>query len=525
MRAVDMKTAASPGLVYIAVNPAEEDVCRIGIAVGEAERARVRQLANPWHIFAERSVSDASAASAELCRRLNRYRNTARSSRREFLIPPDEAESLLDLIAGGFPLEARNEDDDAVAPVRIETVMETPEESVQEPGPEGDIARRIQSSQAAFIHDPPRWIGYALALLFVLIWAVVGPLAAPLAWLLMIPFCGLLVYLWLHAMYPLTHRALRGWGVDTLSRVTAGPEGLAVDGRLRVPASTLRAGFVVPPAPSGRSWREGPTVLLERKHRWPLMLLMGSVRDARELLRALGLDASQKAFSCHALCGKLTIGIDGIACAGSDGQQLFFSFPSVKDVSRYHLAAGGGVRSGDGSTSGGIRFVGEWGVDLELHDGRSVRIPVTRDENDPLTVPVEERIRECLVLSRKSHVPADATEALRRRGRPVEAWLKALRAIGSGANADHRTAPVPTETLWEIVESASSTPDDRIAAAVSLGSAGAEVNRDRLRIAAETTSAPRVRVALAAAADHDEAALIESLSAIEGVAKTREKEK
>jgi hypothetical protein len=76
----------------------------------------------------------------------------------------------------------------------------------------------------------------------------------------------------------------------------------------------------------------------------------------------------------------------------------------------------------------------------------------------------------------------------------------------------------------EEVSSASSTPDDRIAAAVSLGASGAEINRYRLRIAAETTSAPRVRVALAAAAVHDEEALIESLAAIESVAQRKEED-
>ncbi len=338
----------------------------------------------------------------------------------------------------------------------------------------------------------------------------------------MIPFgVAVLVIFWLGEIHRQTNRALRGWGINVRAAVSAGPEGLSINGRLRVPASALRAGFVVPDE------SRGPAVLLEGKRWWPMMIRMSSARDARQLLRSLGLDASQKTVTLRVVCGRLMIGIDGIACSGSDGKDFFLSFAEVQEVSTYHTTGMTRSISGGGYKGGGSSYItlpDEWGVDIALHDGRSVRVPVTNAKSNPVHEIIEERIRECLVLSRKSHVPADAPFALRRRGRPVEVWLKALRALGSGANADHRTAPVPPETLWEIVESASSTPDDRIAAAVSLGASGGELARDRLRIAAETTSAPRMRVALAAAADRDEEALIESLAAIESVAQRNEEE-
>ncbi len=74
------------------------------------------------------------------------------------------------------------------------------------------------------------------------------------------------------------------------------------------------------------------------------------------------------------------------------------------------------------------------------------------------------------------------------------------RALGSGAHATHRVAPIAVDRLWRIVESPATQPTIRAAAAVALGLRLDPRDRDRLRAAASATTAPRLRAALEAAA-------------------------
>ena len=89
---------------------------------------------------------------------------------------------------------------------------------------------------------------------------------------------------------------------------------------------------------------------------------------------------------------------------------------------------------------------------------------------------------------------------LHRGGRGLRGWIAELRALGMGVNAAHRTAPVPADRFWRIVESPGTPPTIRAAAAVALGPRLDARDRDRLRLAASTTVAPRLRLALEAAA-------------------------
>jgi len=89
-----------------------------------------------------------------------------------------------------------------------------------------------------------------------------------------------------------------------------------------------------------------------------------------------------------------------------------------------------------------------------------------------------------------------APEALVRRGRSHLEWARSLRAVGSGANLDPRTPPVPPERLLRIAESPVALLSARTAAFVALAAAGDEDIRKRLRVAAELTAAPDAKAAL-----------------------------
>jgi len=94
--------------------------------------------------------------------------------------------------------------------------------------------------------------------------------------------------------------------------------------------------------------------------------------------------------------------------------------------------------------------------------------------------------------------------------------VRDLRAIGSGARLDHRTPPVPPESLWQAVESAGAEPAVRAAAAVALRETIDLEGRRRLLELAEATASRRLRIALqAVAGDRDDEALAEALAAAE----------
>jgi hypothetical protein len=137
---------------------------------------------------------------------------------------------------------------------------------------------------------------------------------------------------------------------------------------------------------------------------------------------------------------------------------------------------------------------------------------------------IHERIREAFEAHGRGDVTL-AAAALRRGTRDVAAWIRALQAIGSGASADHRTAPVPPDQLWRIVEDPHAEPGARAGAAVVLRGSLDEAGRSRLLAAAGATAQPRVRIALEAAGEGDEAALAEALAAVEEEAGGRARRK
>jgi hypothetical protein len=345
------------------------------------------------------------------------------------------------------------------------------------------------------------------------------------------------------------------WTSDVEAEIEVKEEGVLEDGRLLVARGELRAGFVVPDPP------HGPRVRLQRRRKLPVEIRVEDESQGRALLRALGLDASQRSatfstpsraltdqsfsifigltfaafyvllgFFGHTLVGRgvplqipilmvylgfmfltrtsITVGADGVLRSWLSKKE-FWSYGDIADVNRFL----------DQSMWRKQKWMG---VELQLRSGERVRLPIT-SKNGLQTSQLDliiERIREAMESHRQGEPAAD-TALLARQARPVADWIQSLRAIGSGAHVDHRTAPVGPERLFRIVEDPSLAPSMRAGAAVALGASLDEEGKERLKGAAGAIAAPKLRIAIEAAADGDEAALTEALAAIEGEAEKR----
>jgi hypothetical protein len=133
-----------------------------------------------------------------------------------------------------------------------------------------------------------------------------------------------------------------------------------------------------------------------------------------------------------------------------------------------------------------------------------------------------ERIAEVLAERRAGEAaPAFDAAVLARGERPVDEWVAALRTLTERADTFRESVTATTEALKRLVADASADAVSRAAAAVALSKGDAHA---RVRIAeiAEGTAAPRLRVALSAAATEDEAALREAMAELEEEERQRE---
>lgn len=336
-------------------------------------------------------------------------------------------------------------------------------------------------------------------------------------------------------------------------------EGVRVGETLTLPRERIEAGFVVP-RPDKR-----PIVRLEGKRRLSLAteIRVESEDEGREVLRRLGLDASQKIasfvlpsrvfssaksrrlyglalmsiFALFAtlmtlmnpnleillmLYGLSLIGVGAAVFAtrtnvqiGADGiflrwfrTERFIPYEKIKSIQPYEEK----------------RFQRRrWaGAKVYLDTGEEITLPVSAagEVGGPRVRLVTNRLQEALADHQRG-VRAAAEARLMRGDRLMEAWVRALRRAGAGAEANHRIAPIPTDRLLDVMEDAHADPVMRANAAVALAAdpENAEV-RKRIRVAAQATAAPRLRVALEKAADvDDEAALAEALAEVESETK------
>lgn len=333
--------------------------------------------------------------------------------------------------------------------------------------------------------------------------------------------------------------------------ITIGDAGVYHAGKRLAGRDELEAGFITP-RPTG------VTVRLQRRGRRPsLTIAVKDVDEGRALLRALGLDATQTAAEIRAasqifawslskqllvLTGpilvpifavqglavvlgaskvlavivpllllsaftwifgmifaptRVRVGVDGVATRWL-GKDRFVPFSKVRSVEAYEERVGGKTYLG---------------VALDLDGGERVKLPAGQKGFTSVeAAELEERVREALALHRDGAGPVDE-RLLARGSRGVPEWIAALRALGAGANASHRTPPVPPEKLLRIAEDAAADPLVRASAAVAVAAAAPDAKK-RVRIAARTTASPKLRVALerVSADDATDEAVAEALA-------------
>jgi hypothetical protein len=103
--------------------------------------------------------------------------------------------------------------------------------------------------------------------------------------------------------------------------------------------------------------------------------------------------------------------------------------------------------------------------------------------------------------------PSDTMMALARGGRTVREWLTDLRTV---REAHYRVAAIHDEDLLRVLSDPKADESVRAAAAICL----AKNDGEKVRIAADDVAEPKLRAAIDAALDDDEAKLEQALAAI-----------
>jgi len=329
--------------------------------------------------------------------------------------------------------------------------------------------------------------------------------------------------------------------VRRAGEVSAGADGVRVDGRLEVPRAELRTGFVVPyfgALPRVRLVRRGlrPSVELEA----------ADLGAARAALERLGLDPTRTSLELDLpspLAGRSWI--IPVSFAVSVGMSLFLDGDVGSSLLLASLAAYVLLRALPGRLAIGLDGLSSrwlfWrrvhryedltrvdpfqvaspkpasGLVLTRTDGSKHHVRVTYKglDHSPTTAAYE-RISEAVDAYRRG-ARGHAGGELERGERSLAEWVAALKRVGHGAAATHRAAPVDPDRLLELVEDASARPVTRAAAAVALRATADDATRERVRVAAAASIMPSVRVALERASREEtsDAGLEEALAEVE----------
>jgi hypothetical protein len=315
-------------------------------------------------------------------------------------------------------------------------------------------------------------------------------------------------------------------------------------GREEIPRSALTRGIAVP--------HKGEIEVRLSKTGPDVELAMDDDADARRLLSALGFDAHQTVavfstmsrtqasmlrtvatvFGTMFAMGLLTATL-AIALPSAAGLIPLVGMATLLTL----LFAPTRVEVGADGISlrwlGSQRFVSHGDVQAVTTEitgfGRSRRIcvVVTSSSGEKLYIPASgarmddgraaalaQRILDAREVYRAGG--ADEGALIVRGDRPHAKWVSELR---SREVVGHRTAAVPKDRLWRVIEDAAAEPVERAAAAVALGKELADAERERLARAAKTSAVPKLRVVLENVADAEEEELAAQLAELEGKAK------
>lgn len=321
-------------------------------------------------------------------------------------------------------------------------------------------------------------------------------------------------------------------------------DAIAFAGRELVKRDELRQAFVIPQPGA-------PLVRLERKGRLdrPLFVRLRDREEADAFVRALGLDAEHTAAEMRVASTMLAWSLGKQLAAVLVPMLLVLpalmltrTLPLVLVLPLFYLVYVFGltfapttVRVGtDGLVTrwlGRTRFIAhseiervasydeirgtkrQRGVRLDLKGGEIVRLPTgQRDIALTEAAQLEQRIDEAREAFRRG-ATTGTTDVLARGDRSVTDWVRYLRGVGAGA-VGPRAPAIPQEVLMRVVEDSKAAPLERASAAVAAIASGRDDVKQRVRVAADTTVSPKLRVALeriAAGAEENDDELIETL--------------
>jgi hypothetical protein len=360
-------------------------------------------------------------------------------------------------------------------------------------------------------------------------WPFATALGALLAWL----GAGLALHVWARNPTASEHAA----------RARADVHGLSIDGRLALAAQCVQGGWLEPRSfarpvvhvcafgvardvhlvvrhsEQGRALLRALSVDATRvcAHYWAMALPLCDPRAFTRTLTAVGIVVALGLVAGHAVPAALALAVVALA--------VLFAGAVVPT----HVSVGadgvlvrwlGATRYVPWSRVAGIEAF-EGGVVLAIEGGRwlTLRMPAGLDGRYRERGAMLERMRVAWRGRAQARPDETAPRLFRRAGGRTREWVRAMRAIGS-APAGYRSAAMPRERLWRIVENPRADRVSRTGAALALSPGLDEGGRDRLFAAASSCAEPRLRIALTTAAANTGASATEdelaaSLDAIE----------
>jgi hypothetical protein len=328
--------------------------------------------------------------------------------------------------------------------------------------------------------------------------------------------------------------------------VGADVRGLFVDGDLVLPASQIADGWTQARA------RTAPLVHLRGRGARHLRFLVRDMAHARLLLRALEINATEDSAGYWALARPLGeprafahVGaLLGLALAyglvgPSSPAALVLGLVATTALLAAVAVPTKVVVGTDGvflRWLGTARFV-PWSLvtAVEPFEG-GVVLALARQDGLTLRMPADDerchRARDALVTRMEAALRAFGPGAAHPPGRsplslagvprrPTRAWVREVRALARPVH-DYRTASVPAERLWRLVEDPRADWASRTGAAVALACVVDPAGEARLRAAAAVCAEPNLRMALvtavdeATASDEDLASALDAISPGEG---------
>ena len=318
--------------------------------------------------------------------------------------------------------------------------------------------------------------------------------------------------------------------------VRVSKQGLLVDSALAVRREDIRDALAAPTIPYGACVR------IHRGLRSPLEIWMKNEADAHAIVAALELDPTRKVMARRALSPVLGSargrwGLAGVLLASLVGMGLMGTLSVIPLLVFMALATTIALVprrvsvGADGLLSqwltrkqfiplSEVMDVGEWKgfVRITTRSGvEPIDIPVAvRRKTSPLVAfdvaILADRIREA-VRARHAGEPSFDLSLLERESRSVHDWISWLRSLTS--RQDAYRAALHAEDLWQVLEDSGASPNARTAAAVVLAKNLDERGKARLRIAIETSVAPKLRVAFDAVTKNDDATLESAMQEME----------